>query len=107
MKKFIPLKLDDSENHEKPKPKDIPPADAPVIDRIIANIQTVYDPEIPVDIFALGLIYSVRFNEDTKKAEVVMTLTSPGCFAAGMIPGQVEQKVLEVPEVESVHVDLT
>jgi len=68
MKKFIPLKLDDSENHEKPKPKDIPPADAPVIDRIIANIQTVYDPEIPVDIFALGLIYSVRFNEDTKKS---------------------------------------
>ena len=44
---------------------------------------------------------------DTKKAEVVMTLTSPGCFAAGMIPGQVEQVVLEVPEVESVHVELT
>ena len=107
MKKFIPLKLDDSENHEQPQPKDMPAADAPVIDRIIANIQTVYDPEIPVDIFALGLIYSVRFNEDTKKAEVVMTLTSPGCFAAGMIPGQVEQKVLEVPEVESVHVELT
>ncbi|NBO71150.1 MAG: DUF59 domain-containing protein [Bacteroidetes bacterium] len=107
MKKFIPLKLDDSENHEQPAPKDLPPADAPVIDRIIANIKTVYDPEIPVDIFALGLIYSVRFNDDTKKAEVVMTLTSPGCFAAGMIPGQVEQVVLEVPEVESVHVELT
>lgn len=107
MKKFIPLKLDDSENHEQPARKDMPPADAPVIDRIIANIKTVYDPEIPVDIFALGLIYSVRFNDDTKKAEVVMTLTSPGCFAAGMIPGQVEQVVLEVPEVESVHVELT
>lgn len=107
MKQFVPLKLDDSENHEKPVQQELPPSDAPVVDRIIANIKTVYDPEIPVDIFSLGLIYSVRFYEETKKAEVVMTLTSPGCFAAGMIPGQVEQKVIEVPEVETVHVELT
>ena len=107
MKQFVSLKLDDSENHQAPKQEEKPASDAPVVDRIISAIKTVYDPEIPVDIFALGLIYSVRFHEDTKKAEVVMTLTSPGCFAAGMIPGQVEQKVLEVPEVQTVNVELT
>ena len=107
MKQFVSLKLDDSENHQMPQQVEQPGSDAPVVDRIIAAIKTVYDPEIPVDIFSLGLIYSVRFHEDTKKAEVIMTLTSPGCFAAGLIPGQVEQKVLEVPEVQTVNVELT
>lgn len=107
MKQFVSLKLDDNENHQEPKQENMPASDVPVVDRIIAAIKTVYDPEIPVDIFALGLIYSVRFHEDIKKAEVIMTLTSPGCFAAGLIPGQVEQKVLEVPEVETVNVELT
>ena len=107
MKQFVSLKLDDSENHQAPKQEEKPASDAPVVERIISAIKTVYDPEIPVDIFSLGLIYSVRFHEDTKKAEVVMTLTSPGCFAAGLIPGQVEQKVLEVPEVQIVNVELT
>ena len=107
MKQFVSLKLDDNENHQEPKQEVMPDSDVPVVDRIIAAIKTVYDPEIPVDIFALGLIYSVRFHEDKKNAEVIMTLTSPGCFAAGLIPGQVEQKVLEVPEVQTVNVELT
>jgi hypothetical protein len=77
MKQFVSLKLDDNENHQEPKQEAMPPSDAPIVDRIIAAIKTVYDPEIPVDIFSLGLIYSVRFHEDTKKAEVIMTLTSP------------------------------
>ena len=75
-------------------------------DKAIAVIKTIYDPEIPVDIFALGLIYSVTVSEDNH-ATVVMTLTSPGCFAAGMIPGEVEKKVLEIPEIKSVRVELT
>ena len=107
MKQFVSLKLDDNENHQEPKQEVMPDSDVPVVDRIIAAIKTVYDPEIPVDIFALGLIYSVRFHEDIKKSEVIMTLTSPGCFAAGLIPGQVEQKVLEVPEVQTVNEELT
>ena len=82
------------------------PDSASVEDKIIAAIKTVFDPEIPVDIYALGLIYSVKYDAESQKAEIVMTLTSPGCFAAGMIPGQVEQAALRVAEVNSVHSEL-
>lgn len=75
-------------------------------DKAIAVIKTIYDPEIPVDIFALGLIYSVTVTGGDH-VTVVMTLTSPGCFAAGQIPGEVEKKILEIPEVKSVRVELT
>lgn len=107
MNTFVPLKLDDKENHIKPAPVINIPDSASVEDKIIAAIKTVFDPEIPVDIYALGLIYSVKYDAESQKAEIVMTLTSPGCFAAGMIPGQVEQAALRVSEVKSVHVELT
>lgn len=107
MNTFVPLKLDDKENHLKPAPVIDIPDSASVEDKIIAAIKTVFDPEIPVDIYALGLIYSVKYDAESQKAEIVMTLTSPGCFAAGMIPGQVEQAALRVAEVKSVHVELT
>lgn len=107
MNTFVPLKLDDKENHIKPDPVIDIPDSASVEDKIIAAIKTVFDPEIPVDIYALGLIYSVKYDAECQKAEIVMTLTSPGCFAAGMIPGQVEQAALRVAEVNSVHVELT
>lgn len=107
MNTFVPLKLDDKENHLKPAPVINIPDSAPVEDKIIAAIKTVFDPEIPVDIYALGLIYSVKYDAESQKAEIVMTLTSPGCFAAGMIPGQVEQAALRIAEVNSVHVELT
>jgi hypothetical protein len=107
MNTFVPLKLDDKENHIKPAPVIDIPDSASVEDKIIAAIKTVFDPEIPVDIYALGLIYSVKYDAESQKAEIVMTLTSPGCFAAGMIPGQVEQAALRVAEVKSVHVELT
>jgi|LakMenEpi03Aug12_release.lakeMendotaPanAssembly.Ray.scaffolds.fasta_scaffold24922_2 FeS assembly SUF system protein len=107
MNTFVPLKLDDKENHIKPAPMIDIPDSASVEDKIIAAIKTVFDPEIPVDIYALGLIYSVKYDAESQKAEIVMTLTSPGCFAAGMIPGQVEQAALRVAEVKSVHVELT
>jgi len=107
MNTFVPLKLDDKENHIKPAPVINIPDSASVEDKIIAAIKTVFDPEIPVDIYALGLIYSVKYDAESQKAEIVMTLTSPGCFAAGMIPGQVEQAALRVAEVKSVHVELT
>jgi FeS assembly SUF system protein len=107
MNTFVPLKLDDKENHIKPAPVIDIPDSASVEDKIIAAIKTVFDPEIPVDIYALGLIYSVKYDAESQKAEIVMTLTSPGCFAAGMIPGQVEQAALRVAEVKIVHVELT
>ncbi len=65
-------------------------------DQVIEAIKTVYDPEIPVNIYELGLIYEVNILENNN-VDVLMTLTSPGCPAAGMLPGDVEEKVRSVP----------
>ena len=74
-------------------------------EKIIAALQTVFDPEIPVNIYDLGLIYEVRVESDGH-AYVKMTLTSPACPVAGSLPGEVEQKVLSVEDVETASVDL-
>jgi len=73
---------------------------------IIAAIKTVYDPEIPVDIYELGLIYEVDVDDDRNVA-VEMTLTAPGCPVAGDMPGWVENAIAPVPGIQSVKVDLT
>ena len=73
---------------------------------IIKAIKTIYDPEIPVDIFELGLIYEIKIDENND-VEVVMTLTSPSCPEAETIPGQVEQKVASVEGVKSTKINLT
>jgi len=75
-------------------------------DQIIDAIKTVYDPEIPVNIYELGLIYEVNIGENND-TDVVMTLTSPGCPAAGMLPGDVEEKVRSVSGVGNVTVEVT
>ncbi len=72
---------------------------------IIRNLKTVYDPEIPVDIYELGLIYEIRIDEDGN-TYVKMTLTSPNCPVAGSLPTEVKQKVKAVKEVKDVYVDL-
>ncbi len=75
-------------------------------DQIIEAIKTVYDPEIPVNIYELGLIYEVNIGEQNN-IDVVMTLTSPGCPAAGMLPGDVEEKVRSVNGTGDVKVEVT
>ncbi|HCA83914.1 MAG TPA: SUF system Fe-S cluster assembly protein [Flavobacteriales bacterium] len=75
-------------------------------DEIIKVIKTVYDPEIPVDIFELGLIYEVKIDDDAN-VEVVMTLTSPSCPAAESLPAEVEKKTSEVEGVKSAKINLT
>lgn len=75
-------------------------------ENIIKAIKTIYDPEIPVDIFELGLIYEIRIDVEND-VEVVMTLTSPSCPEAETIPGQVEQKVAGVEGVKSTKINLT
>jgi len=75
-------------------------------DQIIEAIKTVYDPEIPVNIYELGLIYEVNIGEGGK-VDVLMTLTSPGCPAAGMLPGDVEEKVRSVEGTGDVKVEVT
>lgn len=75
-------------------------------DNIIKIIKTVYDPEIPVDIFELGLIYEVKIDDEWN-VEIIMTLTSPSCPAAESLPGEVEKKVASVEHVKSAKVTIT
>lgn len=75
-------------------------------ERIIDILRTVYDPEIPVDIYELGLIYEVRVDDDFN-AHVLMTLTSPNCPVAESMPQEVEEKVRGVKGVTSGKVELT
>ncbi|MEM7732665.1 MAG: SUF system Fe-S cluster assembly protein [Pseudomonadota bacterium] len=73
---------------------------------IIAALKTVYDPEIPVDIYELGLIYLVDIEDDLS-IKVDMTLTAPGCPVAGEMPGWVAEAIEPLPGVKQVDVDLT
>ncbi len=72
---------------------------------IVAALKTVFDPEIPADIYELGLIYKVDLKDD-RSVDVVMTLTTPNCPAAGELPTQVENAVASVPGVGVVSVNL-
>jgi FeS assembly SUF system protein len=72
-------------------------------DDIIAALKTVYDPEIPADIYELGLIYRVEID-DGRNVAIDMTLTAPGCPVAGEMPGWVENAVASVPGVQDVKV---
>ena len=74
-------------------------------DDVVAALKTCYDPEIPVDIYELGLIYEVDVD-DNATVKIKMTLTSPACPVAGSLPGEVEQKVREVDGVGSASVEL-
>jgi FeS assembly SUF system protein len=73
--------------------------------RVIDMLHTVYDPEIPVDIYELGLIYDVDVNR-AGEVHVEMTLTSPACPVAGSLPPEVEQKVASVDGVTGARVDV-
>lgn len=72
---------------------------------VIEVLKTIFDPEIPVNIYDLGLIYEVNVLEN-KVVEIVMTLTSPNCPAAGTLPGEVEQKSKAVSGVKDVVLEL-
>lgn len=73
--------------------------------RIVAALKTVYDPEIPVDIYELGLIYGIDIQDDSS-VRCTMTLTSPGCPVAGTLPGEVEQKIAGVAGVNGAAVEV-
>ncbi|HLU94067.1 MAG TPA: iron-sulfur cluster assembly protein [Membranihabitans sp.] len=75
-------------------------------DKIIDVLRTVEDPEIPVNIYELGLVYDITIKEDNV-VFIVMTLTAPACPVAGQIVMDVQQKVSEVEGIGDVHVDLT
>ena len=73
-------------------------------DKIISEIKKIYDPELPVNIYDLGLIYDVQVNE--KKAKIKMTLTTPNCPVAESLPKEVKDVVMQVEEIEDVDLEL-
>lgn len=75
-------------------------------EKIIKVLKTVYDPEIPVDIYELGLIYDVLVN-DNNEVKIIMTLTTPNCPVADSLPKDVEDKVRLLEEVNDAKVELT
>jgi FeS assembly SUF system protein len=74
-------------------------------EQIVDALKTVFDPEIPVNIYELGLIYDLAI-EDAGQVKIKMTLTSPGCPVAGSLPGEVQTKVEGVPGVANADVEL-
>lgn len=86
--------------------------ETPVIDnqelgeKIVRVLKTVYDPEIPVDIYELGLIYDVFVNED-REVKILMTLTSPNCPVAETLPVEVEERVKSLDLVKNAFVEIT
>jgi len=75
-------------------------------DKIVEVLKSIYDPEIPVDIFELGLIYDVMVSENND-VKILMTLTSPNCPVAETLPVEIEEKVKTLEEVKSAEVEIT
>ena len=75
-------------------------------EKIVKVLKTIYDPEIPVDIYELGLIYDVLVNEDND-VKILMTLTSPNCPVAETLPVEIEEKVKSLNMVKSAEVEIT
>ena len=80
--------------------------DTELTQQVIDTIKTCYDPEIPVDIWELGLIYEITLD-DEKNLKVKMTLTSPSCPVAETLPPEVEQKLREIKGINSAKIELT
>jgi FeS assembly SUF system protein len=74
-------------------------------EKIIQALKSCYDPEIPVDIFELGLIYEIKIDNEAD-VNIKMTLTSPACPVAGSLPGEVKLKIKSIPEVKNVNIEL-
>jgi FeS assembly SUF system protein len=88
------------------KPSAIPQEELDrITDELIQELKKVYDPEIPVDIYELGLIYKVDINDD-RHVDIEMTLTAPACPVAGEMPGWVEDAARKVPGVKSAKASL-
>jgi FeS assembly SUF system protein len=88
---------------QAPAGPELPP-DAPLEERVVAAIRTCYDPELPVNVYDLGLIYELKVVDGA--VSVKMTLTSPACPVAGALPGDVQRRIAAVPGVREAKVEL-
>ena len=75
-------------------------------EKIVKEMKSIFDPEIPVDIYELGLIYDVFVNEDNE-VKILMTLTTPNCPVAETLPQEVEEKIKSIDEVKTAEVEIT
>ena len=75
-------------------------------EKIVEKLKTVYDPEIPVDVYELGLIYDIQISTEGD-VEILMTLTTPNCPVAETLPMEVEEKIAAIDEVKEVNVKIT
>ena len=80
--------------------------DSELKDKIVRAIKTVFDPEIPVDVYELGLIYDIQINSGNN-VHILMTLTSPNCPASETIPADVKNRVEMIKEINEVEVEIT
>ena len=80
--------------------------DHPIYDQVVEACRSVYDPEIPVNIYDLGLIYTVEISDESD-VHVIMSLTAPGCPVAGEMPGWIAEAIEPLPGVKTVNVELT
>jgi FeS assembly SUF system protein len=101
--KRIPLETTEQANHLEPAA--VAPEGEDLRERVVNVLCTCYDPEIPVNIYELGLVYDLDVSPEGAVA-IRMTLTSPACPVAGSLPGDVEAKVRSVPGVTGVKVEL-
>ena len=104
----IPLQQNDPDN---PTPPPSPVAglsdpNIPLKERMVLAVRQVYDPEIPVNIYDLGLVYDILFDEPTGKATLKMTLTTPNCPEAQSIPHYCKKMLETLPEVKEAQVDI-
>jgi FeS assembly SUF system protein len=98
--------MDDATHTPTPAQSALPQAELDALtDRLVEQLKTVFDPEIPVDIYELGLIYRVDVSDEQAVA-IDMTLTAPGCPVAGDMPGWVHDAVVQIPEVTGCTVNL-
>jgi FeS assembly SUF system protein len=82
------------------------PQQKAIEEKVVAALRTVYDPELPVNIYDLGLIYSIDVDPQSSKVQVKMTLTAPACPVAGTLPGEAERRIETIDEVPSATVEL-
>ncbi|MCP5319483.1 MAG: putative Fe-S cluster assembly protein SufT [Pseudomonadales bacterium] len=75
-------------------------------EQVFEVLQTIYDPEIPVDVVSLGLVYEVGIDQDAREVYIRMTLTAPGCGMGPVLVGDIESRVMKVPHVRKITVDL-
>ncbi len=101
----MPLPLNDDKPAPSPASTPSIDPDAPLEERVLAALRTCYDPEIPVDIYELGLIYDLKVDP-SGAVSIRMTLTSPACPVAGALPADVQAKVQAVPGVTAANVEL-